>query len=122
MDGPILLPLKEDLPYLAKPITEEEKKKALTLSKKWELDELEESAPISFVGTGVNLNEAIDNGLERAAKILGITVPEVKNRATINGAIEIGRYPGTATVTFLAPVQLLKNIGIYEMVKDQYKL
>ncbi len=37
-----------------------------------------------------NLN-ATDNGLERAAALLDMTVPEVKNRATITGAIEIGR-------------------------------
>lgn len=122
IDGPIILPVEEDLPYLAKPITPEERDKAVKLGEKWGVKKLEETAPISFVGTGINLNDAIDNGLERASNTLGITVPEVKNRSTINGAIEIGRYPGTATLTFLAPIDLLKNIGIYDLVREQYTL
>lgn len=122
IDGPIILPIEEDLPYLAKPFSADEKKNAMELAKKWGLEELEDTAPISFVGTGVNLNEAIDNALFRASNLLGISVPEVKNRATINGSIEIGRYPGTATATFLAPIELLKNAGLYELVKEQYKL
>ena len=46
---------------------------------------------------------ATDNGLARAAELLGMTVPEVRNRATITGAIEIGRHPGVVQVTFRAP-------------------
>lgn len=122
IDGPIILPLEEDLPYLAKPISKIEKKKAMEMAKEWNIKEVEETAPISFVGTGVNLNEAIDNGLERAGTVLDISIPEVQNRATINGSVEIGRYPGTATVTFLAPIELLKSKGLYDLVKDQYNL
>lgn len=122
LGGPILLPLEEDLPYLAKPITEEEKNMANILGEQWEVEELEETAPISFVGTGANLNEAIDNGLSRAAKTLDLTVPEVKNRATINGSIDIGRAPGTVLITFLAPVEALKKIGLYEIIQEQYRL
>ena len=29
-----------------------------------------------------------------------MTVPEVMNRVTITGSIEIGRYPGVITITF----------------------
>ena len=39
---------------------------------------------ISVIGTGPDLNSATDNGLERAAELLGMEVPEVKNRATIS--------------------------------------
>jgi formamidase len=49
---------------------------------------------------------ATDNGLERAARLLGMSVPEVKNRATITGAIEIGRHPGVVQVTFRAPLSI----------------
>ena len=122
LDGPIILPLEDDLPHLAKPITEGEKSKAMMLGDHLGMSQYEDTAPISFVGTGENLNIAIDNGLERAASVLGITVPEVKNRTTINGGLEIGRYPGTATVTFLAPVELLKKAGLLEMVKEQYNI
>jgi acetamidase/formamidase len=122
LDGPIILPLEEDLPHLAKPITEAERAKATRLGSRLGMDKYEKTAPISFVGTGENLNIAIENGLERAASVLGITVPEVKNRTTINGGLEIGRYPGTATVTFLAPVELLEKAGLLEMVKEQYNI
>ncbi|RAK16865.1 formamidase [Anoxybacillus vitaminiphilus] len=120
MDGPILLPVEEDLPYLAKPITKKEKEMALDIAEQWGVKKLEESLPISFIGTGANLNEATENGLKRAAEVLGITVPEVMNRATITGSIEIGRHPGVVTVTFLCPVEYLDKIGITQLVRDQY--
>lgn len=121
IDGPILLPVEEDLPYLAKPLTKKEKAIALDLAKEWGVEEIEESLPISFIGTGANLNDATDNGLARAAKVLGISVDEVLNRATITGSIEIGRHPGVVTVTFLCPVRYLDNIGLTSIIRDQYR-
>ncbi|MCB0043177.1 MAG: acetamidase/formamidase family protein, partial [Caldilinea sp.] len=120
IDGPILLPVAEDLPFLAKPLTTEEKAKARHVAQSWGVNALEESAPISVIGTGPDLNAATDNGLERAAKLLGMTVPEVKNRATITGAIEIGRNPGVVQVTFRAPVERLEAVGLLPFVQDQY--
>lgn len=120
LEGPILLPTVEDLPYLARPFTKKEKEVANDLAEQWRVGRLEESLPISFIGTGANLNEATDNGLKRAADLFGISVPEVMNRATITGSIEIGRHPGTVTVTFLAPVHYLDRIGLTSLVKDQY--
>lgn len=121
IEGPIILPVEEDLPYLAKPFTQEERKQAEKLAEKWGMEKLEKSLPISFVGTGANLNEATTNGMERAAKFFNITVPEVMNRSTITGSIDIGRHPGVVTVTFLAPKKYLKEKGIYDIVKQQYK-
>ncbi|RFU60229.1 acetamidase/formamidase family protein [Bacillus sp. V59.32b] len=120
IEGPILLPVAEDLPYLAKPITKKEKEIAANVADQWGVKKLEESLPVSFIGTGANLNEATENGLKRAADVLGITVPEVMNRATITGSIEIGRHPGVVTVTFLCPVEFLNKIGITQLVRDQY--
>ena len=65
-----------------------------------------------MIGTGPDLNSATDNGLARAAELLGMTVPEVMNRATITGAIEIGRHPGVVQVTFRAPVERLEARGL----------
>ena len=118
--GPILLPVAEDLPYLAQPFTEKEYQQAQDFAKQWDGIKLEESLPISFIGTGASLNEATSNGLERAADFLGITVPEVMNRATVTGAIEIGRLPGVVTVTFLAPLEIIKNAKLLEVIKRQY--
>ncbi len=122
LEGPILLPVAEDLPYLAKPVTAEERARAATVAKAWGVPALEESAPISVIGTGPDLNAATDNGLARAAKLLGMTIPEVKNRATITGAIEIGRHPGVVQVTFRAPVAKLEPLGLMPYVRDQYEI
>lgn len=121
LEGPILLPTEEDLPYTAKPLTKREKSSAKVLADKWGMKEIEESLPISFVGTGSNLNEATDNGLARAAKLFNITIPEVMNRATITGAIEIGRNPGVVTVTFQMPRKHLEGVKLYDLVDEQYK-
>lgn len=120
IDGPILLPVEEDLPYLAKPFTKKEKEAAQKLAQQWNVNELEETLPLSFIGTGKNLNEATDNGLQRAADIFGVDVTEILNRATITGSIEIGRHPGVVTVTFLAPLKYLERIGLKEMVENHY--
>src|SRR5699024_4962923 len=120
LDGPVLLPVYEDLPHLAKPFSEEEKQQALKLGKQWGVEVIEESYTVSFVGSGADLNEATNNGMERASKFFDITVPEVMNRATINGSIEIGRHPGVVTVTFLAPESYLKKKDLLELVKEQY--
>ena len=120
IDGPILLPLEEDLPFLARPLSGAERTRAEELAREWGLDGLEESAPISMIGTGPDLNSATDNGLERAAELLGMEVPEVKNRATISGAIEIGRHPGVVQVTFRAPLERLEACGLMPYVRDQY--
>jgi acetamidase/formamidase len=120
IDGPLLFPVAEDLPYLAKPLTEAEKRQAQAFAAAWGVDTLEESAPISVIGTGPDLNAATDNGLSRAAALLGMSVPEVKNRATITGAIEIGRHPGVVQVTFRAPLAKLQALGLGGFVRDLY--
>jgi len=122
IDGPILLPLEEDLPHLAKPFKEHEMRKAERLAEKWSIPKLEKTAPVAFIGTGKNLNLAIDNALQRGADFLGITVDEVQNRATITGSVEIGRAPGSVLVTILAPVELLEKARIYDIVKEKYNL
>jgi formamidase len=120
IDGPLVLPLEEDLPYLARPLSGQERTRAEELAREWGLDGLEESAPISVVGTGPDLNSATDNGLERAAWLLQMEVPEIKNRATITGAIEIGRHPGVVQVSLRAPLDRLEARGLLPYVRDQY--
>jgi formamidase len=122
IDGPVLFPLEEDLPPLACPFTAEERARARRLAAEWGIDELEEPAPISVIGTAANMYAAIANGLERAATLLGMTVPEVRNRATITGAIEIGRDPGVIQVTFLAPLSRLDAVGLGDYAREQYNL
>src|ERR1700722_17209006 len=89
LEGPVLFPLLEDLPLLARPLDEAEKMTARHLAAAWGVDKLEESAPISIVGSGPNLNSATEVGLRRAAQLLSMTIPEVMNRATITCGIDI---------------------------------
>jgi formamidase len=122
IDGPVLFPLLEDLPPLARPFTAAERTRAARLAKEWGVDAVEELAPISVIGTAANMNAAIDNGLERAARLLGMSIAEVRNRATVNGAIEIGRAPGVIQVTFLAPLARLDAVGLGAYAREQYNL
>ncbi len=66
IDGPLLFPLEEDLPFLARPLSAAEHERAEALAREWGVGELEASAPISVIGSGPDLNSATDNGLERA--------------------------------------------------------
>lgn len=119
-DGPVLFPVVDDLPFLAKPLTADERRKALALGRRHGVDALEESLPIAFIGTGKDLNAATDNGLARAAALLELSVPEVMNRATISGGIEIGRHPGVVQVTLRAPAERLEAAGLLHFAVDQY--
>lgn len=122
IDGPVLFPLLEDLPPMARPFSLDEMAKGERLARKWGVDNIEALAPISVIGTAANLNDAIEIGLARAAKLLDMTVPEVRNRATVNGAIEIGRAPGVIQVTFLAPLARLDAVGLGDYAREQYHL
>jgi formamidase len=121
IDGPILLPPREDLPYLAQPISKGESSIAQRLAKDYGIA-IEESGPIQFIGTGADLNKATDNGLGRAARFLNVSVDEVRNRATITGSIEIARLPGVVTISLLAPRRTLENKDIAKLVSSQYGL
>jgi formamidase len=120
IDGPILFPVLEDLPYLAKPLTADEDNRARKLAEVYGIDQIEQSVPISVIGSGPDLNSATDNGLERAANLLEMSIPEVKNRATITGAIEIGRHPGIIQVTLRVPVSRLEQLGLLRLAEQLY--
>ena len=119
-DGPVLFPREEDLPFLARPLSDTERERALALARRHGIDQLEDAYPVSVVGTGPDLNSATDNGLARAAELLDLSVPEVMNRATIAGAIEIGRHPGVVQVTFRAPADRLEACGLLGYAVEQY--
>jgi len=120
LEGPILLPNVEDLPYTAKPFTKEEKRRARELAEEFGVKQVEDAFPVSVVGSGKTLNDATDNAINRAAKLFEMSEPEVLNRATITGSIEIGRHPGVVTATFQVPKSVLKKVRIYKTIKKQY--
>ncbi|GBC86587.1 hypothetical protein HRbin12_00584 [bacterium HR12] len=76
--------------------------------------------PIQVLGSGPFINAAVDNGVERAAKLLGMSVDEVKNRTTISGAVEIGRPPGFVQINLLVPHDRLERLGILHLVEAAY--
>lgn len=117
--GPILLPPEEYPPPLAKPWSADEWKKIEELALKMGTMP-ERTMPIQFVGSGATINEAADNGFRRAAELLGMSVPEVKNRVTYSGAVEIGRLPGMVVVSLHAPLSKLEELGLRELVEEQY--
>jgi formamidase len=120
IDGPVMFPVEEDLPFLARPLSDAERERALALARRHGVEALEDSQPISVIGTGPDLNSATDNGLARAAELLEMPVAEVMNRATIAGAIEIGRHPGVVQVTFRAPADRLEARGLLGYAVEQY--
>lgn len=121
-DGPILLPPEEDLPFIARPYREEEITRARALAKELGVGFVEEVAPVQFIGTGANLNEATANGIERTAHFLGESPESARNRATITGCVEVGRLPGVVTITVLVPFGLLEQKGLGHLVARQYSL
>jgi len=117
-----LLQNLDDLPPLARPLSREQREHARALGERWGQTVIEESGPITFIGSGVDLNAATRNGLARAAAVTGLPYDEVLNRATITGSIEISRLPGTIRVTLLCPLPILDRIGIGHLVRRKYGL
>jgi formamidase len=119
LQGPLLLPPAEDLPFLSKPFSVSEHEKGRALALDWG-EVLEENTPLQFIGSGPDLNAATQNALERAAGLLEMSLEEVQNRVTLTGAIEIGRAPGLVTATLLAPAARLEAMGILHLAQEMY--
>ena len=120
LDGPVLLPPAEDLPFLARPFTADEVASGRKLAEEHRTSLEGPVMPVQVLGSGPFINAAVDNGVARAAELLGMTVDEVKNRATISGAVEIGRLPGFVQINLLAPRDRLERLGIWHLIEMQY--
>jgi len=121
LEGPLLFPNVDDLPPLSKPFSEDESYTIEMYSKNLGI-ELECNAPVQIIGSGVNINNAVADGLMRASHLFDMKVEEVKNRVTITGGIEIGRLPGLVHITLKVPLAILEKLGLAETVKKQYAL
>ena len=120
IDGPILLQRPDDLPPMARPMNREQRQAVKTLAARFGQSFIEENGPITFIGSGRTLNDATHNGVDRAAKVTGLSAEEILNRATIAGSIEISRLPGVVRVTFQCPMSILDRLGIGHLVRAQY--
>ncbi len=122
LDGPVLLPVAEDLPWIARPFTREELERGHRLADHTGVQLHADVAPVQFIGTGTALNDAVENAISRAAKLLGMSRAEVRNRCTIGGGVEIARLPGVVQLTMLAPLDRLDRVGLGGLVRAQYHL
>ena len=107
-------------PPLAQPLSPDERSAVAALAARYGQTWVEDNAPITFIGSGVTLNDATKNGLDRAARVTGLPYDEILNRATIAGSIEISRLPGVARVTFMCPRPILERLGLGQLVEQQY--
>jgi acetamidase/formamidase len=120
VEGPIVLPRACDLPAIVSKRSERVLCKAKQIASLYGFELESEALPIMIVGTGKNLNEACDNGLERMSSLTGLSLPEIKNRCTITGQVEIGRLPGVVQVSMLVPRQILEKLNLWDVVSSQY--
>ena len=122
LNGPILLPPVEDLPFLLRPFTEDEVRRAKTLAEQ-NYTVLEGPVlPMQFLGSGPFINAASDNAVHRAASLLEMSIDEVRNRGTISGALEIGRLPGFVQLNLMTPKSKIEKLGILHLAEAQYGL
>lgn len=75
-----------------------------------------------MVGSGTDLNAAAANGLARMTELMGYSLAEVKNRATITGDVQIGRLPGVVQVTMLTPASVLEKLNLLNLYRTQYPM
>ena len=122
LEGPILLPLPEDLPSIARPYTKREIGIGRRLARQYNVILQRKAGPIQVIGTGPTINEATENAIGRAARLLQMSQAEIRNRSTITGAVEIARLPGAVQLTLLVPMDRLDKMGLGGLVRRQYGL
>ncbi|MGM0606281.1 MAG: acetamidase/formamidase family protein [Halobacteriota archaeon] len=122
IDGPILLPPIEDVPFIAKPYSEAEIDAGRDLAAQYHTELTTDMGPIQVVGTGATINDATENAFERAGTLLDMSIGEVRSRCTFTGGVEIGRLPGVVQLSMLAPMDVLADRGMAHLVREQYGL
>jgi acetamidase/formamidase len=120
LDGPLLLPNREDLPHIAQPYTDAEKNAGRALGERHGVDVETDAGPVQIIGSGATINDATQNAFDRAADLFGMSEGEVRARCTFTGGVEIGRLPGVVQLTMLTPMDLLEERGLATFVRSQY--
>ncbi len=121
LDFPILLPAAEDLPFVSRPFSAEETSALHKLGAHLDVNLEPDVLPIQVIGTGLGLNNAVDNALSRMSKLTGMSLDEVKNRCTITGGAEIARMSGVVQLSMLVPSDILDKRGIGAVVRRKYQ-
>lgn len=120
IDSPILLPRPDEYDVRFRPFTAGEYEKAEKILKKYNCILATRRYPIQVVGSGENLNAAIDSAISRASKLTGLYAEEVRNLATISGEVGIGRTSGTVFIGMMLTEETLHRIGILELARLHY--
>ena len=121
IDGPVLFPIMEDLPWLARPFSEKERERALAVARNYGMDSVERALPISVVGTrsrpqcsnrqrSGSRGTASGNDRRRGEKPRHHQWRHRDRSST----------PESVQVTFLAPVDTLEKKGLLRFAEDQY--
>ncbi|MDY3868623.1 MAG: acetamidase/formamidase family protein [Pyramidobacter sp.] len=118
--GPILIPVVSELDSRFAPFSGEEYAKANELLAPYGKTLKVRSYPVQFVGSGTNMNEGLENALDRAQLVTGLSRGELMNRATVGGEIRIGRTSGLVYLTMMLEKSLLEKTGLLEFVLRQY--
>lgn len=120
LEGPILLPNPEDLPHIACPFADQERAELRALGRTIDVAPMDAVTPIQIIGTGSDLNKAVDNAVQRAASFLRVSHDEVLNRGTISGEVQITRLPGTVQLTLQVPIEAMDERGLGPLITSQY--
>ena len=120
LDGPVLLPLVSELDSRFRPFSDEEFKKAEALYQQYGGGVLPRCYPVQIVGSGTGMDMALQDALQRAVKLTGLSMGEIKNRATLGGELGIGRTLGLVYLTLLLEEAVLEKAGLLSLVKEQY--
>jgi len=121
LEGPLLLPVADFLPYVARPYTAEEIATGRKVASAYGIELEEDVGPIEVIGTGSTTNVATANAFDRAERLLGLSNAELRNRCTVTGGVQIGRL-GTVRLGFLVPFSTLDRVGLGRHVRQQYGL
>ncbi len=122
LDGPVLLPNAEDLPFISAPYSEEEAAAGEALGAEHGVDVDTDAAPIQVIGSGATVNDATQNAFDRAGTLLDMSEGEVRARCTFTGGVQIGRLPGVVQLDMLVPADVLADSGLDDVTREQYDL
>jgi acetamidase/formamidase len=121
-EGPLLLPMAEDLPFYGRPFTPQEYALGDRLGQEYGVSQAARVGPVQVFGTGVTVNAATDDAVTRAARLFRISEAEVRNRCVVNGGVKISRLPGAVQLSLLVPFRKLDEAGLGTLVRRQYGL
>lgn len=120
LGGPVIIPPENEIDYRFRPFTNSEYQHANLLSRQFNFSIEDKFYPVQFIGSGNDLNEAIENGIDRISTVTNLSREEIMNRATISGEVEIGRTSGLVYITIMLSKSILEKIKLLEFVETQY--